>query len=391
MDNLILPLVVALTTSTGLTVVVRRLAVRCNVMDHPDGQRKLHPTATSLWGGVGVFRAIVLGTISAGSEVFATTSSGQSLAFLVLLVAGGLCVLGAVDDCRILKSRSKLLLQVVTLLVLVSLGYHFDRVSLLGGTISLGWLGYPIALIWLLGCINAFNLLDGTDGLVASIGLAASLLIVVVALTNGHTNVAIMAVVLAGATAGFLIHNRPPAKIFLGDSGSMVLGLMVGILSAEAAVAPQGELMLVFPAVLMCLPLLDSLLALVRRKLSGKPFDMPDREHIHHRLLQRGLSPWQVLAVITGLFVIMGAAAIAAMWSGHRAIGWTTAVTLVAWLIRARWFGHHEWDLVAAVLRRWSHRAVACLRSWLTRPSCQDDPDQRHGDKEKKPLRRRAA
>jgi len=113
------------------------------------------------------------------------------------------------------------------------------------------------------------------------------------------------------------------------------------------------------------LPLLDSLLALGRRKLTGRPFDAPDREHIHHRLSERGMGPWQVLATITGLFAVTGAAATAAILSGHKALGWTAALTLVVWLVRARWFGHHEWELGCGVLRRWGHRLEGRVKTRL--------------------------
>ena len=391
MYSLALSCVVAFIASAGLTVGVRRLSVRCRAIDHPDGERKLHSKATPLWGGAGVFLAMVLGVFAANHGAFVPGSGPLALTVVVLLVAGAFCLLGAVDDCHALKSRRKLLLQVVTLLALVSLGYHFHHIDVLGKSVALGWLGYPITIAWLLGCINAFNLLDGSDGLAATIGTVAGLLIVVVAMAAGHTDVAIMGGALAGATGGFLIHNRPSAKIFLGDSGSMVIGLMVGILSVEAAVTPKGDLVIVFPVVLMCLPLLDSLLALVRRRLSGRPFDEPDREHIHHRLLQRGMSPWRVLIALSGMFLVTGIAAAASVLSGYRAIGWTTAVTLVAWLARAQWFGHHEWGLTADVIRRWRHGTTHFLRTRFARPSSQNKSDQDRENRDKKTSRRKAA
>jgi len=333
-----------------------------------------------LWGGVSLFSAILAGVAVAGTNAFVPSDHAWGTTGVMLVAGAALCLFGVVDDCRGLTSRQKLLLQVAALLLLIGLGYRIERIDLFGHSMALGWLGYPVTVVWLLACINAFNLLDGGDGLAAAVGLTASLLIAIVALAMGHREVGVLAVVLAGAAAGFLVHNHPPARIFLGDSGSMVIGFVVGILSVEAATTPQGGAVVVFPAVLMCLPVFDGLLALLRRGLSGRPFDEPDRQHIHHRLVERGLNPWQVLGVIVGLFIVTGTAAAAAILSGYRAIGWTAAATLVIWMARTRWFGHHEWEL-----------AVEAFRPWFARPWIRHGSRTGLAKEKEEPPRRRAA
>ena len=162
----------------------------------------------------------------------------------------------------------------------------------------------------------------------------------------------VVAVVLAGSLSGFLPHNLPPARIFLGDSGSMVIGLIVGILGVQCTLKTSATLSITAPLVIMTFPMFDTMLALVRRKLTGRRFDMADRQHIHHRLLDRGMSPWVVLAVIGALCLATGAAAFAATMVRSDALAWATAVTLLVLVVRLRLFGYYEFTLIAGAARR---------------------------------------
>ena len=368
--------------------------MRFGAMDHPDGDRKLHPRATPLWGGLSVLCALVLGVVLVEPSLLFTDGAAHLMpSALVLLAAAGICLFGAVDDVWPIRSRPKLLLQVFVLSLVVGLGFRVEQVNLLNHTISLGWLAYPITLFWLLGCVNAFNLLDGSDGLVTTVAMVASGLIAVVASVMGHHDVALLAAAMVGATAGFLVHNRPTARIFLGDSGSMLIGLVVGMLSLKAAIVPDKGLVVVFPIVLICLPLLDSVLALLRRLLSGKSFDTPDREHIHHRLGDRGFGAWRVLITLSVLFTVTGAAATIAFLTGYRAIGWMAAITTVVWMVRAQWFGHHEWEMAARTVHRWTRRAGSTIGKHMVRHIAVHKKDGTEEDKKKKPpaSRRKAA
>ena len=144
---------------------------------------------------------------------------------------------------------------------------------------------------------------------------------------------------------GFLIYNLPPASIFLGDSGSMVIGLTVGVLGMQGALKTSATLAITAPAVVMTLPMFDIVAAVVRRRLTGRRFDSPDRLHIHHRLLDRGFSPWQVLCLLGALCLTMGAAATAATIFRRDALAWIAAMTLIVLMIRLRLFGHDEFAL----------------------------------------------
>jgi UDP-GlcNAc:undecaprenyl-phosphate GlcNAc-1-phosphate transferase len=158
--------------------------------------------------------------------------------------------------------------------------------------------------------------------------------------------------VLTAALAGFLVFNRPPASIFLGDSGSTFLGLMIGVLSFQASLKSTATLSITAPVVLMTLPMFDVVMAMVRRKLTGRPLALGDREHIHHCLLDRGLGPWQVLGVVAALCLTTGAAATASTLFRTDGLAWVIATTIVVLMIRFRVFGHREFGLIDRFVRR---------------------------------------
>ncbi len=352
MISWIVTFVVAMAASLCLTALVRTAARRWRIVDHPDGRRKLHSGPVPLWGGIAVYLAVVLGLVTAVYGPFGAGQQQVEFATTLIITAGIVCLFGSVDDCWGLGSRLKLLLQIGAVLPIVALGCSVDRIAAFGHPIELGWLGPPLTVLWLVACINALNLLDGMDGLASTVGLVTAVMMAIIAASGGHVHVAVTAVVLAGALAGFLVYNLPPASIFLGDSGSMVIGLIVGVLGIQGALKTSATLAITVPAVIMCLPMFDMLLAVVRRKLTGERFDAADRQHVHHRLLDRGLNPWQVLCVIGAFCLITGAAAVVASFIHFDALAWITALALIVLAVRMELFGHHELALVK--------RAVAC-------------------------------
>jgi UDP-GlcNAc:undecaprenyl-phosphate GlcNAc-1-phosphate transferase len=350
--SLFITFLVPCVASLLLTVTVRAVARRWGIVDHPDGKRKLHEKPVPLWGGVAVYLAVVLGLVVAACGKSGAGPEQANLATVVIVAAGVVCLFGSVDDTWCLNSRHKLLLQVAAVLPVVLLGYSVDRVVAFGYPIHLGWFGVPLTVAWLVGCINALNLLDGMDGLASIVGLVTAAMLAIIAINMGNHHVAVIAVVLAGALVGFLVFNLPPASIFLGDSGSMVIGLVVGILGIQGALKTSTTLAITVPAVIMSLPMFDAALALVRRKLTGRHFDAADRQHIHHRLLDRGLSPWQTLSLIGALCLTTGAAATAATVFRNDALAWITALALMVLMIRLRLFGHHELALARSAVAR---------------------------------------
>ena len=352
MGSMTLISLTTLAAALVLTAVVRALAKHWGVVDRPDGRRKLHGRPVPLLGGVAVYGATVIGLLIVRFVADAATPEFNDLSTAWMIAAGFVCFVGSIDDRFDLPSRIKLLLQIISVLPIVALGHYVDRVVAFGHPIELGWLGIPLTVLWLVGCINALNLIDGMDGLASIVGVSTAAMMGMIATTEGHPHVAVMAIVLAASLLGFLTYNLPPASVFLGDSGSMVIGLSVGLLGIQGTLKTSATLAITAPAVVMTLPMFDIVAALVRRKLTGRRFDSPDRLHIHHRLLDRGWTPWQVLCLIGAVCLTTGAAATAATIFRRDVLAWITAMSLIVLMIRLRLFGYEEFALVKQAVVR---------------------------------------
>jgi hypothetical protein len=197
-------------------------------------------------------------------------------------------------------------------------------------------------LFWLVSCTNFVNLLDGLDGLAGSVGLIVSLAVAVLAWWNQVPTASLLALTLAGALVGFLVFNWPPARIFLGDSGSLPLGFLVGALALEAAAKKAAGLTLAVPVVLLSIPMFDTSMAILRRKLNGRKIGQGDRAHIHHCLRDRGLSPTQTLLAIGGMCTATATAAVLATVFNNDLIAVGISLAVLAMLISARLFGFNE-------------------------------------------------
>ena len=195
-------------------------------------------------------------------------------------------VVGLVDDRIKLRGRLKLIGQFAAALVLVAGGLVIQRIGIFGQQIDLGLLSIPFTLFWLVGAVNAVNLLDGIDGLATMLGFILVATIAGMAALVGQTQVFVIAVVFAGSLLGFLRYNFPPATIFLGDAGSMLIGLVVGALAISGSLKGPGTVLLAAPLAVWTIPIFDSVAAILRRKLSGRSIYTTDRGHIHHRLLE---------------------------------------------------------------------------------------------------------
>src|SRR5437660_12732172 len=186
-------------------------------------------------------------------------------------------------------------------------GLRILNIPVLCGDHQLPWfLGWPLTILWVLAITNAFNLIDGLDGLAAGSALFSTLVAFVVALLNGHSLVTVMTIALAGAILGFLRYNFNPATIFLGDSGSLFIGFMLSALALAGAQKTPTIVAVAIPVVSFGLPVLETLLSVVRRFLSGQPLFAADRGHIHHRLLELGFSQRQVVLILYVVSAVCG-------------------------------------------------------------------------------------
>lgn len=349
------------------TPVVRGLAFRLGCIDLPDGGRKLHRQATPLLGGL----AIVLGFFAAVGVLLAAPASwsnGHETRFLLGLLAAGtvVCIVGVCDDLWELRPSRKFSGQLLAAVVLVAFGLAVRHITVLGVTVDLGLFGVPFTVLWLLGAMNAVNFLDGLDGLATGVGAIAATLFSIVALASGKLVDAAAAAALAGAALGFLRYNFPPARIFLGDTGSLFIGLLLGAISIHGSMKTPATLLFAVPVGLLAVPLLDGAVAILRRRLVGKAVQTADRGHIHHCLVDRGFSPLAAVFCLWGLSLVTGAAALAGFYWQNDFIALAATFGVVVLLVASKSFAHYELRLlisrVGALLtaaRRAVRRALA--------------------------------
>jgi UDP-GlcNAc:undecaprenyl-phosphate/decaprenyl-phosphate GlcNAc-1-phosphate transferase len=293
----------ALALSLALTPLVGRRAVAWGAVDVPDNRRRIHKKATPRLGGVAIFLAFAL-TLAVAP--FLSTSVGEYLAArwgavaALVLPAALVFLFGVYDDFREASVPLKLLVQTAAAAALYYCGYGISNLSLpFGGNWELPlYLSFPVTWLWVVGLTNAFNLIDGMDGLAAGASGFAMLSIFLAALAQGNQVVAVLAVVLIGAVIGFLHYNFHPASIFMGDSGSMLLGFMAAALSLAGSNKGTTVVAIAIPLVSFGLPVAEVGLSLARRFIGGHSLFKGDRAHIHHKLLERGLSQRQAVILL---------------------------------------------------------------------------------------------
>jgi UDP-GlcNAc:undecaprenyl-phosphate GlcNAc-1-phosphate transferase len=323
--------VVSLLASVLLTPLARRLAFRLGAVGAPGG-RNVHARGIPRLGGLALavgWSISVLAMLRVGG--FSSATLGPHATQLFGIIAGGiaLCVIGAVDDIRGLRAVHKLAAQVVVATLAYACGFHIDAITLpVVGTLSMGAFALPVTVVWIVGITNAVNLIDGLDGLAAGVGFFGALTSFVIAYVSGNSFVALLSAGLMGVLAGFLFFNFNPARIFMGDSGSYFLGFVLGTLSLTGSLQQKAStaVSLLVPMIALGLPIFDTLFTMLRRFLERRSIFSPDRGHIHHRLLDVGLTHRRAVMVLYGVCVVFTASAIAV--SLGRA--WQTGVALLS-------------------------------------------------------------
>ena len=363
-------LVFGVSCGLGLALIplARALARRYGLVDRPDGRRKIHARPIPVAGGP----ALLLATV--GALVVALLWSQELSSFLkeqafslcgLLLAAIFICALGVADDDGRLRGRHKLLGQLAAVLVLTQFSWVIHSISVFGWQVDLGILAIPFTVLWLLGTINSLNLLDGMDGLLGTVGGLLSLALAGLALYEERWAAAAVGLALAGGLAAFLRYNLPPASIFLGDSGSMLIGLLVGALAIQGGGTTTEPLPLAIPIVLFTIPFLDTFAAILRRKLTGRSIYTTDRGHLHHYLLRQGYSTRGVLLLIAcfSLFLVAGVAS--SIVFRQEWIAMLATAALVLFLIVTKLFGNAEFKLVR-------NRCAEFVHAFLRRPVQED-------------------
>lgn len=303
MPDFILAFFIALAVSYLLIPRIIALAVRTGEMDMPD-ERKVHTAPIPRLGGIAIYVAFM-------AAVFLTVDMTREIAGLLL---GGtvIAAVGVIDDLKNLPAKVKLFGQIIAAAVLVLFDVRIDFISdPFGDLIYLEYLAVPATLFWIVGITNTVNLIDGLDGLAGGVSTIASITILLVALQQDYLLVVVLTAALSGSVLGFLRYNFNPAKIFMGDTGSMFLGYMLAGISVIGAVKSAATVALIVPIFALGLPILDTAFAIIRRYLGGKPIFKPDRGHLHHRLLDLGFSQRQAVLLMYVISGVLGVSAIA--------------------------------------------------------------------------------
>lgn len=333
-----MPLLLALTCfliafggTAALVPPVRRLARRRGWVDHPDDHRKLHNGPIPTVGGLAIAGGFLtgLGLLAVATELLPITVALPS----PMLWAGATVIIaaGLYDDLHGLNFKGKFLIQLLLAYALLHAGYRIDLtgVSFLeGDSYMQALIAIPLTLLWIVGVINAVNLIDGLDGLAAGTCLIAMACLATIFGLNGEFGLVLVAVLLAGALAGFLIYNFNPASIFMGDSGSLFLGYILAAYALEGPSHTDPWMAALVPVLVLGLPLLDTSLSIVRRLMGRKAIFAPDRDHIHHRLANRGSQRHAVLTLYSIALIYGGSAVLISLLSLQAALSVLALVML---------------------------------------------------------------
>jgi UDP-GlcNAc:undecaprenyl-phosphate GlcNAc-1-phosphate transferase len=290
-----------------LTPIIKKLAFLIGAIDEPD-YRKVHVRVMPRLGGLAIYISFVSAYLIISPAVepsFAKPVLGLLIGSFVIVITG------IIDDIFQLSPKWKLLGQLIASGIVIYFGLTIDLVNIPFGqsNISIGWLSIPLTVIWIIGVTNSINLIDGLDGLSAGVSAIATLTILVIALMMPNVTVVLLSIILLGSLIGFLFFNFHPAKIFMGDSGSLFLGFTLATLSImgfkQAAVVS-----LLIPVMILGVPLSDTFFAIMRRFLNKVPISKPDKNHLHHCLLQLGYSHRKTVLIIYGISLIFGTSAV---------------------------------------------------------------------------------
>ena len=311
MPDHVLAFMIALGVALFLTPVVISFARRTGALDAPDA-RKVHVRPIPRIGGIGIYAAFMVSVLV---QMSISDLSPELMTSLWGLLAGGTIIvaIGIIDDYRDLPAKVKLLGQILAACVLV-IGFDV-RIDVitdpLGDFIYLEYFAIPATIFWVVGLTNTVNLIDGLDGLAAGVSSIAAVTIFLVAMEEGIPFVAMITAALAGAAIGFLYYNFNPARIFMGDTGSMFLGFMLAGISVIGAVKSAATIALIVPILALGLPILDTTFAIVRRARNHRPIFKPDKGHLHHRLLAHGFTQKQAVLLMYVVSALFGLCALA--------------------------------------------------------------------------------
>jgi UDP-GlcNAc:undecaprenyl-phosphate GlcNAc-1-phosphate transferase len=348
---------IATIASLIATPLIRRLCQRYKLLDIPLDGRRVHRTAIPRLGGVALYISCLcaLLTLPFVDNLLTQTLSGFKSEFFTLFIPATLVLLlGGYDDLRGTNAVVKFVGLGLIATLFYAMGGRIDALSIpFVGSVQLApVLSFVITVVWLVGIANAFNLIDGLDGLASGAALFSSLVILGVSVSQERTLTIVVALVLCGALAGFLRYNFNPASIFLGDSGSLFTGFLLAALSVLGTQKATTAVAIVVPILAFGFPVVDTAMTMARRMVSRKPVFQGDREHIHHMLLARGWSQRRAALVLYGVCALFGLIALIFPASGSKLTGFMLFVISVAVIIAVGHLRYHEVDEIRAGVKR---------------------------------------
>jgi len=350
---------ISLFASLFITPVIRRLAQRFGWLDVPSDERRVHSVPVPRLGGAAVFASVMLALLLLPllDNLVTRQLAGQWEGLVAVLASSALVfIFGVYDDLTGASAKWKFVAQAAAGVLLYALGGRVEALTIpfVGSFALPPVLSFGVTLVWVVGISNAFNLIDGLDGLAAGASLFAALVMLAVSLVNGHTLVTVISIALVGALIGFLRYNFNPASIFLGDSGSLFIGFLLAALSVTGTQKASTVVAVAIPLMAFALPVIDTGFAIARRFIGGKPLFEGDREHIHHKLLERGWSQRRVAFALYGVCALFGLLALLFTSDGGegKLTGLILLITGAAIILTAGRLRYHEMDEVRAGLRR---------------------------------------
>lgn len=302
--NIVEILLVTFIISFILVIISKKIAVHVNAIDIP-GDRHIHKKPMPRLGGLGIYGAFLIGYMLYG------TITTQMLS--ILIASFGIVLLGTLDDIKSIRARYKFIVQlIVSFIVVFYGGLFFNELTILGLTLRFTpFINKIISMLFIVGVINAINLIDGLDGLCAGISTIYFITIAIIAfILNqlGGLDI-ILCVIMIGSTLGFLFHNFPPAKTFMGDCGSTFLGFIIAVISLLGF---KGATItsLIIPMVILAIPIFDTLFAILRRLIKHRNIMESDKNHFHHQLLKMKFSQRNSILIIYGINILFSAVSI---------------------------------------------------------------------------------
>lgn len=313
-------LISALLSSLFIPLIVL-YATRRGLFDKSN-ERKIHSGDIPRLGGFGIFLSTVITVIILYIVLLRRGVFDQSyLPYLSVIISIALIHLtGLVDDLKNLRAMVKFTVQLVCAVAVAAFGFRFRHMPLpfTDTVLDLGWVGYPLTVLWIVGITNAVNLIDGLDGLAGGIGFIAAASFGIIHFFNGNYMPALLAFSLVGAIAGFLFYNFPPAKIFMGDSGSYLLGFSLAVLPLMNGGGGGVQTGLFIAITILLIPVYDTITAITRRVSKRVSFFSPDKDHIHHKFMHTGFSSRQILGVVYPLSLLLGVLAVGSLYVPRR-------------------------------------------------------------------------